>query len=120
MACLEAAEGLQFMADEVREALQAMGREKSSGLAMFAADVFWEASAPLFETVAALFTSFAHSGYPRRLNTLLMLPLFKNRGDHAMCDNHRPISLIHPLGRWFSKCVERRLSRDVGAIRAVG
>ena len=108
------------MADEVLEALQAMGRGKSSGLAMFAADVFWGAPAPLFETVAALFTSFAHSGYPRQLNTLLMLLLFKNRGDRAVCDNHCPISLIHPLGRWFSKCVERRLSRDAGATRAVG
>ena len=62
--------------------------------------------------VAELFTTFAQHGYPGKLNTLLMLPLWKHKGSHADPATYRGISLIHPLGRWFAKCVEQRLDRD--------
>ena len=97
-----------------------MGRAKSSGLALFPVDVFRRAPAAVYALVADLFTAFACHGYPRRLNTLLMMPLYKNRGDRTLCDNYRGISLIHPLGRWFSKCMELRLVEDAGATRARG
>ena len=97
-----------------------MGRAKSSGLALFPVDVFRRAPAAVYALVADLFTAFACHGYPRRLNTLLMMPLYKNRGDRTLCDNYRGISLIYPLGRWFSKCMELRLVADAGATRARG
>ena len=67
-----------------------------------------------------MFTRFARSGYPRVLSTLLLLPLYKQRGDRALCTNYRGISLIHPLGRLFSKCFEARLVADPGSTRARG
>ena len=59
----------------------------------------------LFEMVAELFTTFAQHGYPKQLNTLLLMPLWKRKGNKADPQNYRGISLIHPLGRWFAKCV---------------
>ena len=95
-----------FTAAEVQSGLAQMGRAKPSRLAPFPVDVFRRAPAAVYALVADLFTAFASRGYLCRLNTLLMLPLYKSRGDRSLCDNYRGISLIHPLGRWFSKCVE--------------
>ena len=67
-----------------------------------------------------MFTRFARLGYPRVLSTLLLLPLYKQWGDHDLCTNSRGISLIHPLGRLFSKCFEARLVADPGSTRARG
>ena len=50
---------------------------------------------------------------------MLMLPLHK-KGDMAACDNYRGISLMHPLGRLFSKIITARLLRDPAARRAEG
>ena len=97
-----------------------MGWAKSSGLALFPVDLFRRAPAAVYALVADLFTAFACHRYPCRLNTLLMMPLYKSRGDWTLCDNYRGISLIHPLGRWFSKCMELRLVEDAGATRARG
>ena len=68
--------------------------------------------------MAFLFTCFARFGYPPKLSTLLLAPLYKGKGDRADCHNYRGISLIHPLGRWFSKCLELRLAASPGARRA--
>ena len=67
-----------------------------------------------------MFTLFSRTGYPCVLTTLLLMPLFKQRGERDLCTNYRGISLLHPLGRLFSKCVEARLLADQGCIRARG
>ena len=82
-----------------------MGRAKSLGLALFPVDVFRRAPAAVYTLVADLFMAFACHRYPHCLNTLLMMPLYKSHGDRTLCDNYRGLSLIHPLGWWFSKCV---------------
>lgn len=69
--------------------------------------------------MALLFNTFVDNGYPMELNRMLMLPLHK-KGDMAACDNYRGISLMHPLGRLFSKVVTARLLRDPAARRAEG
>ena len=109
-----------FTVDEVSGALAAMRRGKSSGNAVFNVDLFRGVSATFLALVARVFTFFARAGYPRRLNTLLLMLLYKAKGDRACCDNYRGISLIHPLGRWFSKVVVSRLEADPGAVRARG
>ena len=59
-----------------------------------------------------MFTLFSRTGYPRVLTTLLLMPLFKQRGERDLCTNYRGISLLHLLGRLFSKCFEARLLAD--------
>ena len=97
-----------------------MAPGKSSGLARYSVDVLRSCHASLYELLAAMFTCFARSGYPRVLNTLLLMPLFKSRGARDLCTNYRGISLIHPIGRLFSKCFEARLLADPGSTRARG
>jgi len=73
----------------------------------------------LWESVAVAFNYFVECGYPAELNHMLMMPLFK-KGDVAKCGNYRGISLMHPLGRLFSKVVVARLEGDGRAVRARG
>ena len=67
-----------------------------------------------------MFPHFSCTGYPRVLTTLLLMPLFKQCGERDLCTNYRGISLLHPLGRLFSKCFEARLLAEYGYIRARG
>ena len=114
-ASIASAEIRPFTASEVSSALSAMQRGKSTGLAAYAVYLFRNASPALFELVAELFTTFSQHGYPKKLNTLLLLPLWKRKGDRNDPANYRGISLIHPLGRWFAKCVEARITADTCA-----
>ena len=97
-----------------------MAHGKSAGTAVYSLDMFWGGNSSLYQMVADLFTFWARSGYPRKLNTLLLLPLYKHRGDRSDCDNYRGISLLHPVGRWFSKTLVTRLEADPAAVRARG
>ena len=120
-ALLNNADFAPFTTDEVCEALVAMAAGKTTGLGAYPVDFLRGMhDTRFYDVVADMFSFFAVSGYPTRLNTLLMMPLFKNRGDKGSPDNYRGISLIHPLGRWFAKCLVRRLEGDPGATRAVG
>ena len=69
----------------------------------------------MYALIAELFNVFAKHGYPTQLNTLLLLPLWKHKGSKGDPGMYRGISLIHPLGRWFAKCVELRFDADSNA-----
>ena len=75
-----------------------MAPGKSAGSALYKVDIFRGAGALLFEVLARLFTAWARGGYPRQLNTLYLMPIYKFRGDRAECDNYRGISLLPPRG----------------------
>ena len=50
---------------------------------------------------------------------MLLMPLYKSKGDKTDCNNYRGISLICPLGRLFAKVVLQRLESDPAAVRAI-
>jgi len=79
-AALANAEIRPFSASEVSSALCKMQRNKSAGLANYKIDILRDCKQELYELVAELFTTFAQHGYPRRLNTLLLMPLWKQKG----------------------------------------
>ena len=58
----------------------------------------------VWKVLAFLFDKFVETAYPSELNHMLFLPLHK-KGVKDSPDNYRGISLIHPLGRLFSKIV---------------
>lgn len=109
---LVAAQTPVFTGEEVKLALGRMAVGKTAGASFFSADVFRGSSDSLYSLLAFLFTEFAAGGYPRALNSLLLLPLYKQRGDRDRCDCYRPIALLPPIGRLFSKCLEARLGAD--------
>ena len=117
---MEGAAITPFTVAEVKASLSLMRHGKSAGIAVYGVDLFRGCPDSLFLVVADLFTFFARSGYPRKLNTLLLMPLYKSKGSRDSCDNYRGISLIHPLGRWFSKTFVARLESDPAATRARG
>ena len=97
-----------------------MARNKTCGLGLYSLDLFrGAADSTLYECVARLFDSFVRFEYPVELNRLLLLPIYKGKGSRLDPSNHRPISLIHPLGRWFAKCVASRLEAETLECRAV-
>ena len=77
---LGVAEVPAFTAGEVQDALARMAPHKSAGLAHFSVDLFHACHDSLYSLLAALFSRFARAGYPRLLTTLLLLPLYKQRG----------------------------------------
>ena len=119
-ALLDATPPSPFTKEEIANALHRMAPNKSTGLAQYAIDVLKGAGEPLLGAIQSLFTVFQQHGYPSALNTLLILPLYKSKEDASSCDNYRPISLIHPLGRLFAKCVENRMANDEAAQRTWG
>ena len=95
-----------------------MKANKTTALATFGIEVLREhVDGGLWEVLACLFNHFVTSSYPLRLNSMLLMPLHK-KGDVRACDNYRGISLMHPLGRLFSKVVVARLERSPAATRA--
>jgi len=67
-----------------------------------------------------LFTAFASVHYPASLNRMLLLPLYKGKGARTAASSYRPISLIHPLGRWYAVCLNARLEAATSHLRAEG
>ena len=67
--------------------------------------------------LSELFNAFVERGYPRALNHVLLMLLFK-KDNPTDCSNYRGISLMHPWGRLFSKVVVGRLEADLAATRA--
>ena len=65
----------------------------------------------LFFTVARLFDCFAQYSYPKELNRMLLLPLYKGKGSRTAPESYRPILLIHPLGRWYATVSAARLEK---------
>ena len=117
---LGVAEVPAFTAGEVKDALARMALYKSAGLARFSVDLFRACHDFLYSLLATLFSCFVRVGYPRSLSTLLLLLLYKLRGECDSCDLYRGITLIHHIRRWFSKCFKARLRDDPASVRAWG
>ena len=73
----------------------------------------------LWEVLAVLFNGFVVGDFPSSLNHMLLMPLYK-KDDVVQPANYRPIALITPLSRLFSKVVTNRLLADPAAVRAEG
>ena len=95
-----------------------MARGKSAGLAHYKADILRDCQPGLYTNIAKLFTILAQHSYPKTFNTLIIMPLWKHKGSKDDPKTYRGISLIHPLGRLFAKCVEARLESDPRAAYA--
>ena len=108
-----------FSREEVVAALGKMKPGKTCGVALYSVDLFRNArDESLFDLVARLFDCFAVWSYPRALNRMLLLPIYKGRGSRTDPSSYRPISLIHPLGRWYALALNCRLEAATQHSRA--
>lgn len=104
------AEHVPFTPAEVRAALACMPTRKTCGVSLYSADMLRGArDEGMYRAVARMFDFFATWHYPSALNRLLLMPLYKGKGDRLAPVSYRPISLIPPLGRWYATCLNRRL-----------
>lgn len=118
-AAVARAKPMPFTRDDVLEGLGRMAHNKTCGLGTYSVDLLrGMRDEGLYDAVAALFTFFASVKYPRMLNRLLLLPLYKGKGSRKAAVNYRPISLIHPLGRWYAVCLTARLEKSTLQHRA--
>ena len=107
-----------FTPSEIKIAADQMKPGKSSELATFRVEqLLRHRDTDLWHMLALLFNHCVANSYPQRLNQMLLLPLHK-KGAKNNPDNYLGISLIHPIGRLFSKVVTNRLESDNHATRA--
>lgn len=67
-------------------------------------------SHPLYETLAALFSSVFKHGFPSILNTAHLIPLFK-KGAREDAGNYRGIAIITVLAKLYATLLEQRLTQ---------
>jgi hypothetical protein len=67
-----------------------------------------------------LFNRFFLEGFPRRLSTSVLIPIYKGKGDTAEPSNFRGISITPILSKLYACILERRLSGalDLAQLRA--
>ena len=99
-----------FRPTELWAAASAMASNKTTALARYRIELLRSPpSSQLWDVLALLFNQAVAGSFPSRLNHMLFLPVYKNKGLVTSCDNYRGIALMHPLNRLFSKVLTARL-----------
>ena len=86
-----------------------MKPHKSVGPSAYGIDMFRYANRSLLQCLTLLFNACNKHGLPTAWNSSLLLPLFKHKGSKTDCKNYRPICLMHPLLKAYSKCILGKL-----------
>ena len=63
----------------------------------------------LVDCITQIINAAIRDGVPQSWNTILLLPLYKGKGDANVCSNYRGIALMQPLAKLYAKLVLNRL-----------
>lgn len=105
-----ASNNISVTRDDVVAALHRLKSGKSAGNCCYSVDALKaHQHCGLHEALAVLVQYCLRSGLPAKLNAMLFMPLYKQRGNLSDPDNYRGISLIHPLGKVCAMVLLRKL-----------
>ena len=98
--------------EEVREAITKTKMNKAPGNDGIPAEVYKYGGEELTQRLHQLITKcWLQRTVPQEFKDILILPIFKNKGDHHDCGNYRGISLLVIAGKIMAKIVQKSLSK---------
>ena len=96
--------------EETQKAIQLLSNGKAPGADAIPAEVFTEGGAALVEKLHQLFQLiWQHEMVPQDFKDATIVQLYKRKGNHQACDNHRGISLLSIAGKILARVLLNRL-----------
>ena len=98
--------------DEIKAAINKTKMNKSPGSDGIPAEIYKYGGEELMQRLFQLISEcWLQRTVPQEFKDVLILPIFKNKGDHRDCGNYRGISLLAIAGKIMAKVVQSRLSK---------
>ena len=105
---------------EVEESIKQLTCGKSPGEDGIPPDVYRHGGVALVERLHNLFVKIWQEGsVPAEFKDATIIHLYKNKGDRAVCDNHRGISLLCIAGKILARLMLNRLNKHIDKIGLV-
>lgn len=99
---------------ETRKAIEQMSSGKAAGPDGIPAEIFKCGGKILTARLKDLFAAiWDNGGVPQGYKDVLIIHLYKNKGDRRCCDNHRGISLLSIAGKILARIIINRLTKHI-------
>ena len=96
---------------ETRKAIQHLSSGKAPGTDAITAEVYKAGGLPMAEKLTELFQCmWRKEAIPQDFKDASIIHLYKRKGNHQVCDNHRGISLLSISGKILAKILLNRLN----------
>ena len=106
--------------EEVKVSIKQLTSGKSPGEDGIPPDVYMHGGVAVAEQLLDLFVCIWKEGQvPSNFKDATIIHLYKNKGDRAVCDNHRGISLLYIAGKVLARLMLNRLIKHINAIDLV-
>jgi len=106
--------GLSASLSEVHRAIRLLSNGKAPGADCLPAELFKQGGMRLTHLLVHLFSLvWREEEVPQDFKDASIIHLYKRKGDHACCDNHRGISLLSVAGKVLTRVLLNRLSVHV-------
>lgn len=100
--------------EEYEEALSKMKNGKAPGEDGIAIELIKEGGVELKKRVVDLFNRCWRDGVvPGRWGKIIVLPIYKGKGDTGECGNYRGIALLDHIAKVYERILEKRLRRRI-------
>ena len=98
--------------EEVQSAIKNSKSNKSPGVDGIPAEIFKAGGARLTEKLHQLILRcWEQKSLPQDFKDVILVPIYKNKGNHKDCGNYRGISLLSIAGKMMAKIIHERLAR---------
>ena len=97
---------------EIKEAIDKTKMNKSPGIDGIPAEIYKFGGEQLRRKLHELIVKCWQEGMvPQEFKDVMIIPIYKNKGDHKDCSNYRGISLLAIAGKIMAKVVQARLAK---------
>ncbi|BHF64372.1 hypothetical protein SprV_0200737500 [Sparganum proliferum] len=94
--------------------VQQLSIEKAAGSDVIPAEIYKHGGLQLIDHLTALFQEMWRQGeVPQDFKDATVVHLYKRKGNHQVCDNHRGISLLNIPGKVFARILLNRLNNHL-------
>nr|VZI19876.1 unnamed protein product [Spirometra erinaceieuropaei] len=99
---------------ETIRAVQQLSSGKAPGLDAIPVEVYKHGGPQLMDYLTALFQEMWRQGeVPQDFKDATIVHLYKRKGNHQICENHRGISLLNIAGKIFARILLNRLNNHL-------
>nr|VZH90166.1 unnamed protein product [Spirometra erinaceieuropaei] len=99
---------------ETIRTVQQLSSGKAPRSEAIAVEIYKYCGPQLMDHLAALFQEmWRQGGVPQDFKEATIVHLYKRKGNHQLCDNHRDISLLNIVGKIFARVLLNRLNNHL-------